>query len=537
MFLVSVQEMKAFEEKANENGLSFDEMMKSAGSGIARVIDREYGHLRGDYPVIGLIGSGNNGGDTIIALETLAELGWDVQALVFHRSKNSDPYLFELSQTDIPIHDLKEKTLDATLVSDCILLDGLIGTGVTLPLKPELRKILAHVKLLMRERPYQFITIAVDTPSGLDCDTGEMAAETLPAQMTICMAAVKSGMLMGNALGICGEIVVVPIHFDEKIPGWQDGLPELLDGQVVRRMLPVRDRMGHKGTFGTGLVIGGSSNYSGAPLLAGKAAACVGAGLIQLGVPSFLHPILAGAFPEAIWLHLPEEGGVLSANGIDLIKKNLPGMQAVLIGPGMGLESTTEKLVRSLFISETGKADHIGFNLGGTIKKGEKYSIPPLVIDADGLKLLTKIPDWHKLLPADTILTPHPGEMALLTGLTVEQIQTNRQEIALQYARQWKCVVVLKGAGTITADASGHSYVMPLATSALAHAGTGDVLAGIILGLRVQGIPAFEAACAGVFIHARAALMASEVRGHPASVLAGDLIDQIGSVLQEVWLE
>ncbi len=142
---------------------------------------------------------------------------------------------------------------------------------------------------------------------------------------------------------------------------------------------------------------------------------------------------------------------------------------------------------------------------------------------------------WHKFLPHGTILTPHPGEMSILTGLPVEEIQSNRREIALQYAKEWKCVVVLKGAGTIIADPKGQSYLMPLATSALAHAGTGDVLSGIILGLLVQGLPPFDAASAGVWIHAKAALLANEVCGHPASVLAGDLVDQVGSVLQKVW--
>lgn len=535
MVLVSLPEMKELEEKANEKGLTYDQMMKAAGSGIAHIVDRLYDHLRGVYPIIGLAGSGNNGGDTIIALEILASLGWDVQALVYHRSKDSDPYLFELSQSNIQIRECREKILDEVMLTDCILLDGLLGTGTTLPLKPELKKILAHMKSIIQNRPFQFITVAVDNPSGIDCDTGEVPEETIPANVTICLAAIKQGLVTGNALGYCGEIIVSPIGFDQVIPGWQKGLPEVLSDRLVHQMLPMRDRLGHKGTFGTGLVVGGSSNFIGAPLLAGKAAASSGAGMIQMGVPSTIHPILAGAFPEAIWLLLPEEGGRLSVGGVDILKKTYETISGMLIGPGMGLEPATEKFVRNILFADNKKSDHIGFNTGGTTKNEETYTLPPLVIDADGLKLMAKTAGWHKLLPPGTILTPHPGEMSILTGLSVEEIQSNRREVAIKYAKEWKCVVVLKGAGTIIAEPKGQSYLMPFASSSLAHAGTGDVLAGIILGLRVQGLPAFEAASAGVWIHGKAALLASEVCGHPASVLAGDLIDQIGSVLQMVW--
>ncbi len=350
MFLVTVSKMKELEIKANENGLSFDDMMRAAGKGIALIIDKLYDHLRGVYPIIGLAGSGNNGGDTIIALEVLGSLGWDVQALVYHRLKDSDPYLFELSQSNIQILEYKEKVLDEVMQSDCILLDGLLGTGTTLPLKPELKKLLAHTKSLIQNRPFQFITVAVDNPSGVDCDSGEVSPETLPANQTICLGAVKNGLVTGDALGLCGEILVAPIGFDQMIPGWQKGLPELLSDKVVHQMLPIRNRLGHKGTFGTGLVIGGSSNFTGAPLLSGKAAAYSGAGMIQMGVPSTIQPILASAFPEAIWLLLPEEGGRLSAGGVDLIKKTFETINGMLIGPGMGMEPTTEKLVRSILV-------------------------------------------------------------------------------------------------------------------------------------------------------------------------------------------
>jgi ADP-dependent NAD(P)H-hydrate dehydratase / NAD(P)H-hydrate epimerase len=155
------------------------------------------------------------------------------------------------------------------------------------------------------------------------------------------------------------------------------------------------------------------------------------------------------------------------------------------------------------------------------------------VVDADGLKLLAQIPGWAKLLPPGTVLTPHPGEMAILTGLTKDEIQADRIGIAERFAQDWGHIVVLKGAFTVIAEPGGRTALVPVATPALARAGTGDVLAGIILGLRAQGVDGFEAAAAGAWLHAHAGLLADAALGSSASVLAGDLIEFLPEVLAE----
>ena len=160
--------------------------------------------------------------------------------------------------------------------------------------------------------------------------------------------------------------------------------------------------------------------------------------------------------------------------------------------------------------------------------------MPPMVVDADGLKLLAQLKDWHTKLPALTILTPHPGEMAVLTGLSKEEIQENRQEIARKYAKEWGHVVVLKGAFTAIASPDERVTIIPVASSALARAGTGDVLAGIIVGLRAQGLDAFDAAVAGAWIHAQAGLYAADNLGTTASVLASEVLNSISDVLSDL---
>jgi NAD(P)H-hydrate epimerase len=278
----------------------------------------------------------------------------------------------------------------------------------------------------------------------------------------------------------------------------------------VREILPPRPLDAHKGTFGTVLVVAGSVNFTGAALLAGKAAYRSGTGWVTMAVPEPLHAALAGHFPEAPWLLLPHEHGFISASSAEVVLSNLGKPTAILLGPGFGLEPTTCQFLANLLTP----------------------TLPPLVIDADGLKLLAKLEDWPSRLPAQAVLTPHPGEMAVLTGLSLERIQGDRIGVAEQFAHLWEHVVVLKGAFTVIASPVGKTAVIPVATPALARAGTGDVLAGLIVGLRAQGVEAFEAAAAGAWIHAQAGLRAAEKLGSTACVLAGDVLEAVPEVMR-----
>jgi NAD(P)H-hydrate epimerase len=177
-------------------------------------------------------------------------------------------------------------------------------------------------------------------------------------------------------------------------------------------------------------------------------------------------------------------------------------------------------------------AAQMGFlNPGRSRDPSQDRALPAVVVDADGLKLLSKIPDWHKLLPEPAVLTPHPGEMAVLTGLPTSEIQNDREAVALRFAGRWGHIVVLKGAFTVIASPEGRVTIIPVASAALARAGTGDVLAGIIVGLRAQGLGAYESAVAGAWIHAEAGLRAGRRLGTIASILAGDVLDSIAEVM------
>ena len=256
-----------------------------------------------------------------------------------------------------------------------------------------------------------------------------------------------------------------------------------------------------------------------------------------MAIPASLHATLAGHFPEATWVLLPHEMGVVAEEAADVLMKNLGRATALLVGPGLGLEDTTRDFISDLLNGAKEKPAHgrMGFVQGSGEKTELKpVSLPAMVFDADGLKLLAKLLDWPKLLPPLTILTPHPGEMSALTGLAVEAIQKDRLPMAQKYAQEWGHVVVLKGAFTVIAAPDGRTTTIPVASPALARAGTGDVLAGLITGLRAQGVEAYDAARAAAWIHAQAGLSAAEFLGSTGAVMAGDVLDTIPDVIADL---
>jgi len=537
MKLVTVSQMQAIEKEADAGGLTFEQMMEHAGQGLADVILDLYVD-EVEPEVVGLVGSGNNGGDTLVALSALAAAGWKARAYLVKRKKDELVKRFtEAGGELLSGENAFEKLAEALGTAD-VLLDGVLGTGIKLPLKKDVAELLSEVNDILDGLDEFPLVVAVDCPSGVDCDSGEVADETIPADLTVTMAAVKQGMLKLPAFEYVGDLEVVEIGLPDDLASFKDLQTEVADGDSVSTLLPERALDSHKGTFGTALIAGGSINYTGAVLLAGEAAYRVGAGLVTLAVPAPLHGTLAGRFPEATWVLLPHEMGVISSNGAEVLAKNFERASALLIGPGFGTENSTKEFIENLLegkYSAKKTAQRIGFVRQEAEKTEENQSkLPPLVLDADGLKLLAKISEWSKKISTPAILTPHPGEMSVLTGLSKEEIQENRQEIASKYAKEWGHVVVLKGAFTVIASPDGRIMVIPVATPALARAGTGDVLAGLIVGLRAQGLEAFDAAVAGAWIHAQAGLYAADDLGTSASVLAGDVLDSVSDVLSDL---
>ena len=299
--------------------------------------------------------------------------------------------------------------------------------------------------------------------------------------------------------------------------------------------MPVRPDDSFKGTFGKALVIAGSRKYTGAAGLAIQAALRSGAGLVFAAIPEVIHAPLAASIPEAIWLILPEKDGAITglvagekaglvadekAGHVSEEKAGLfptGGKDAVLVGPGLNQTEGTQTFLLGLL-------GHLRENAPNL----------PLVVDAEALNILSLQPDWHTLLPNRVVLTPHEMEFSRLTGLSLDEVHSNRHELAVTYAQAWHQVMILKGPNTLVVSPEADCRVLPFANSVLAHGGSGDVLAGLIVGLLAQGLSPFDAATFAVWLHARAAELALATVGHPAATLPSDILQHLGKAMSSL---
>jgi NAD(P)H-hydrate epimerase len=403
--------------------------------------------------------------------------------------------------------------LEEELAGAAVLLDGVLGTGIKLPLREPLDSLLAITGKILNSAASKPAIVAVDCPSGIDCDSGEAAPVCLRADLTVTMAAVKAGTLKFPAYRYLGDLEIVEIGLPKGLEEWDRIKREVIQPEWVAAQLPERPLDAHKGTFGTALIAAGSLPYPGAAALAGKSAYRIGTGLVTMAVAESIYTGLMEAFPEATWIVLEENGSGIRASAVEQIASALGRPTACLLGPGWGTGQSTREFLAAVL---------------------DLQDLPPLVVDADGLRLLAELPDWWEKLPAGSLLTPHPGEMSVLCGRSVDQIQADRVLTAETWAREWGQNVLLKGAHTVIADPSGETRILIGADPALARAGSGDVLAGMITGLIAQGLSPFAAAAAGSWLHVQAGHLASDQAGSPAAVLAGGISEMIGPALAEL---
>jgi len=560
--IVTTDQMRAVERAADAQGHSYAAMMERAGRAVAeRVKQLLAGSEQPRVAVI--VGPGNNGGDGLVAARILAQEleGASVGAFLLKLRGDDDDVFARARDAGVFIASADDdkaagyRVLQNLVANADVLIDALFGTSLRLPIKGDAAKVLqaAHKAITLRraERPAPPYTtpadpdltapddgpiiVAVDCPSGLDCDTGALDKLTLPAHETITFAAAKPGLLTFPGAEAVGTLHIADIGLPSRLPELDEIALTLVDAAEVRARLPQRPRDSHKGTFGKAMVVAGSLNYTGAAYLAAAAAYRAGAGLVTVGAPQIIVPVLAGMLPEATWLLLPHDLGVINEAAVKVLRTELAGYSALLLGPGFGREDVTGEFLRELLRpqEEVRHSRAIGFvpnePAGETARPAT--DLPPLVIDADGLNLLAAMDDWPRLLPPGTILTPHPGEFARLARLEREDVQANRIPLAQAKAAEWNCVVVLKGAFTVVAAPDGRTAVEPFATSALASAGTGDVLAGAIAGLLAQGLAPFDAALCAGWLHGMAGVRAAELLETAISVTAGDVLELLPDAL------
>jgi hydroxyethylthiazole kinase-like uncharacterized protein yjeF len=532
LYIVTTPQMQAAEKAADASGLSYDQMMENAGHAVAQAIEAHFDVV--GVRVLILVGPGNNGGDGLVVARYLAQVGAVVTVYVWKRKIKGDKNWALLDATNVEkvlSSDSDSQTRLTNLLNESgLIVDALLGTGVSRPIEGSLAELLDQTKAVVTARrswtegplvdptfpalddEFGPAVVAVDVPSGLNSDTGAIDPHTLTADLTVTLAGVKLGHILIPGPEVVGHLVVGDIgiataHYPDDVN------LEMATASKVAAMLPPRPVGAHKGTFGKAILVAGSTNYTGAAVLAGQAAGRIGTGLVMLAPPRTIHPILASRLVEATYLPLPDQEGAIAPEAVQPLQEKFAEMEAALIGPGLGQHERTVTFLQQLL--------------------ADRDSLPPLVLDADALNILAQQTEWWKLLPPHCILTPHPGEMARLTGSTTKEVQASRLEVSEEMAAKWNQIVLLKGAHTVIAAPEGRTMVMPFANPALAKAGSGDVLAGAIVGLRAQGVAAFEAAVAGAYLHGLAGEIAREHLGATA-VVATDLVGFLPMAIREV---
>ena len=479
--IVTVAEMRAIEQASVDHGVSLDQLQLNAATAIAEHVAWHPG------PHLFLAGPGNNGRDALIAAAIHAESGGKSLAYLAPRVGSEDVQnRLRAAGGETASHD-DPGSLDrlrAWLGETHFVIDGLLGIGIRGAVREPMASIIAFVEEECRRLGRQ--VIAVDLPSGVDADTGEVAGAALHASETLSLGCVKVGLLSSPASEYVGVLRPVEIGLPEETVS---GIArELLSGAEVAAILPRRRPDDHKGRNGRVLVVAGSQKYVGAPFLCGAAAARAGAGIVTLAVPAWQRGALVTLLPEATFLPLADIVDIPSARAnAREIRAMLPACNVLAIGPGLDRGVAQTEMVLSILVA---------------LREDAQTSV---VIDADALNALSGVEHWWERIKPGCVLTPHAGEMARLTGLEATEVNRARLAVAQDAAAKWGQVVVLKGAYTVIASPEGRVWVNGAALPALASGGTGDVLTGLIAGLMAQGSDAAGAARAGVYLHAEAA--------------------------------
>ena len=500
MKLVTAAQMRALEQAAVDAGGSLEALMEAAGLAVAQEAWMQLGQLEGRRIAV-LVGPGNNGGDGLVAARRLAD--WGAQVRCYALAPRDDAQWTQTAEAGIPCGSVADddaglEALRALLNSAELIVDALLGAGRSRPIEGALAGILEALAAARSQRAAPRL-IAVDLPTGVDPDSGLADPLTVAPDETVTFAYPKVGLYTQPGAALAGDVQTVDIGIPAELAG--DLTVELVERRDAKALLPERPARSHKGTFGRVLVLAGSAAYPGAAILAASAAYRAGAGLVTLATPASLIPALVSAMPEVTYLPL-DGGGDLAA-----IEAALPQYDALLIGPGLGQADDSVALVRALLRSPGARG------------------LRGVVVDADGLNALAGS-DWTADLPANVVVTPHPGEMARLTSRDVAAVQAGRLAIAQESAAAWGATVVLKGANTVVASAEGATRVSAIAHSALATAGTGDVLAGALAGLLAQGLPPLDAATLAVYLQGNAGERAARSMGS-AGATAGDVLREL----------
>ena len=510
--LNSAQMREADRRTIQEIGISSLVLMENAGRQAVAAMEAMYSDLS-DRHVAVLCGQGNNGGDGLVVARTLMQRGVDVSVFLIGRvtevrgdARTNLEILGRLGLTVVEIADSQAWELHFSEIGDCTLIvDAIFGTGLNAPVSGLMETVVADVNAAA------IPVVAIDLPSGLSADSYEPIGDSIEATMTVTLAAPKLPLVLPPGETRAGDIVIADIGIPSEVLEAVEGpRVELLTRSAMRELVTPREPDSHKGDFGRVLIIAGSRGKTGAAHLAGIGALRSGAGLVTVATPTCCQPIVAGMAAEYMTEALDETPDGLDPDGVERILEL--ARDVIALGPGLGQAPRTREFIHALIERAT----------------------TPLVVDADGLNAFSHDPD--KLAGRegrDVIITPHPGEMARLVGMSTEEVQASRLEIARNFAAAHHLYVVLKGHRTIIATPDEKVFINPTGNPGMATGGTGDVLTGMIAAWLAQLLDA-EAACKlAVYLHGIAGDLAEADEGEVAMTSA-DLAGHLGDAILEL---
>ncbi len=512
MKVVTAEEMRNIDRVTIEKyGIPGNVLMERAGLAVAEKVRTLFDKKK----VIVLAGGGNNGGDGIAAARNLHNWGWHARVLLMLREDKLSPDC--LAQYRMAKHSgvsiefrkgITEKDLHGSLV-----IDALLGTGIN----KDVTSFMADVIRFLNAADVR--VVAVDIPSGISSDTGQIMGAAVQADHTVTFGLPKIGHILYPGAQYSGQLHVEDIGFPEQLLSADCLGCETIEKETVSLLIPERPGYSHKGDYGHVLVIAGSQGKTGAALMTAKACLRTGAGLVTIGVPESLVDIIQSRVTEEMVLPLPDSGkGTFSAKAYDQIRDFLdPRADVLAIGPGITADENTSELLKRILETVT----------------------VPMVLDADAINVIAGKKDLLRKVKAPVILTPHAGEMARLlttdignslkdknTKELAAEIKHNRINLAKTTAKKTGAYFVLKGAPTIVADPEGRVFINTTGNPGMATAGSGDVLTGMISGLLGQGMHPVDACRLAVYLHGMAGDAAAQTRGMH-SLIASDIIESI----------
>ena len=522
MRVVTPKQMREIDKRAIEEfGIPGIILMENAALQAQKIIEKLYPSIR---KVLILAGYGNNGGDGLALARLFHSSGKAAEVLLFGNEHNLSPdakrNLMIIERLQIPLILLKNSIKEdesRNFICDCLtradlVVDALFGTGLSKPLEGHFKIAVDMVNDLHHVSARKIPIISLDIPSGVNGENGAVLGSAILASDTVSFGYPKMGHYLYPGKMHTGRLHVVPISLPpESADAAGVSAFTLSEGEAALK-LKKRLPWGHKGTFGKVAVIAGSTGMTGAACLTATAALKSGAGIVTAAVPSSLNPILENKLTEVMTYPLKDTGhGTLSRNCVKDIPEFLKDKDVLAIGPGLGREDDIYDILEYILAGQS----------------------IPIVLDADGLNHVSKNLGLLVDYKHPVVITPHPGEMARLIGMTADEVSSQPIEIAVNFAKKTNKIVLLKGATSVVANPRGEVYINNTGNNGMATAGSGDVLTGIIAGLIAQKHEPFDAAVLGAFLHGLAGDEVVCEKGQD-SLTAGDILEKIPSVIKKL---